>query len=293
MAFSLFCVAVYAVLVGVASLIEGPVGRGLRSVQLNLLIRCGSLAAALPAVLLVHGARLPSEPAILAGLGIGLITGVGSIVYCLILGDMPISLVVTLSNLYLVVTIALGVVVLREPLSVLTIGGLACTLMGVVLLAHPPASRYGVHSATSIAGEVVPLRAFVMMGAYVAMVGVGAFLEKPALRGLDAIQLNALMAISMSVVAVVVLAQESRPPRLTRRAAGVIGVGALIGVASIFYFIGLRGLPVSIAAASSNANVVVTVLLSAVFLGQRLTRERSGALALTLVGVTLLAVSSG
>ena len=39
-------IAAYAVIVAVASVIEVPIGRGFKSVQLNLLIRLGSLAAA-------------------------------------------------------------------------------------------------------------------------------------------------------------------------------------------------------------------------------------------------------
>lgn len=43
---SLGYVAVYVLLVGVASFIEKPAGRGFRVIQLNALIRVGSLAAA-------------------------------------------------------------------------------------------------------------------------------------------------------------------------------------------------------------------------------------------------------
>ena len=121
----------------------------------------------------------------------------------------------------------------------------------------------------------------------------GAFLEKPALRGLDPTQLNGLQAIAMTAVAGIVLTVKGPRLPMTKRTLGGIGVGAMIGVASVFYFLGLRGLPVSIAAASSNAYIVVTVLLSAIVLRQPLTRARGGAMALTLLGVTLLAVSAG
>ena len=55
-------------------------------------------------------------------------------------------------------------------------------------------------------------RGFVIMGIYVVMIGVGAFLEKPALKGLTATQLNVLMGIAMTAVAVIALAV--RGPRL-------------------------------------------------------------------------------
>src|SRR5262252_5400826 len=79
---SLGYVAVYVVLVGVASFAEKPAGRGFGAFQLNALIRAGSLAAAAVALVFAHGLALPATGYLLAGLGIGLITGVGSMLYC-------------------------------------------------------------------------------------------------------------------------------------------------------------------------------------------------------------------
>jgi drug/metabolite transporter (DMT)-like permease len=144
------------------------------SVQLNLLIRVGSLSTAIASMLAVHLTSLPGGPAILAGLGIGVLTGTGSIMSCLSLIDMPISMVVTLSNLYLVITAALGIALLHESDTVLKLAGLAATLAGVLLLAYSPASRYGVHSASSIAKRTPPPRAYLSMGGYVLIIGIGA-----------------------------------------------------------------------------------------------------------------------
>ena len=85
---------------------------------------------------------------------------------------------VVLSNLYIVITFLLGITLLREPVTALKIGGLVLTLGGVLLLANPPSSRYAVHSATSVAKKAPPARAFVLMGGYVVIIGIGAFLEK-------------------------------------------------------------------------------------------------------------------
>ena len=290
---SLGFIAAYAVIVAVASVIEVPVGRGFASVHFNLLIRLGSLAAAVAALFIVHGATVPTGSSALAGLGIGILTGVGSIIYCLALIDLPLSLVVTLSNLYIVITILLGISLLDESVTAVKIAGLALTLGGVLLLAYPPSSRYGVHSAGSTAKNAPPIRAFLMMGAYVVIVGIGAFLEKPALRELDATQLNVLMAVAMTAVAFVAFAAEGPRVQMSVRSLGGLGVGAMVGTASVFYFLGLRGLPVSVAAASSNAYIVITVLLSTLVLHQLLTKVRLGAIALTLGGVTLLAYGAG
>ncbi len=285
MTVSLGFVGVYAVLIGVASFMERPLSRGVHAVQLNVLIRGGSLATAAVAVLAVHGLALPSVPSVLAGLGIGLITGIGSIY-------LPVSLVVTFSNLYLVVTILLGIVLLREPVTVLKLAGLATTLAGVLLLSQVPA-RYGVHAEAAGHSKTVSIRAVGLLAAYIVLIGIAAFLEKPALRGLDATQLNALMAVSMAALGGIVLAVHGPPLRITKRTLGGFGVGAMIGLASVFYFLGLRDLPISIAAAASSGSVVVTVMLSAVVLHQPLTGVRSGAIGLTVIGVVLLALSAG
>jgi drug/metabolite transporter (DMT)-like permease len=256
------------------------------------LIRSGSLAAAAVALFFGHGFALPAGKYILAGLGIGLLTGVGSFFYCFALDDMSVSLVVTLSNLYIVITIVLGIVVLDEPLTVLKGIGLICIVAGVNVLTHSPA-RYGVDAQGGATTKSRQRRGFVIMGVYVVIVGVGAFLEKPALKGLLPTQLNALTATAMTAVALIALAVKGPRLPMSNRALGIFGVGAMIGTASVFYFLGLRGLPVSVAAASSNAYVIVTVVLSAIFLHQPLNRYRAGGILLTLLGVTLLALSEG
>jgi transporter family protein len=289
---SLGYVAVYVVLAGVASFIEKPAGRGFGAFQLNALIRAGALAAAAVALVFARGLAFPAAGYLLAGLGIGLITGVGSMLYCFGLDYLPVSLVVTLSNLYIVITIVLGIVVLHEPVTVLKIAGLICIVAGVLILGHSPA-RYAAHPQASPASAPRQARGFVIMGVYIVLIGAGAFLEKPALKGLTATQLNALMGIAMTVVAGIALAVKGPRLPMTKRTLGVLGVGVMIGAASVFYFLGLRGLPVSVASAASNASVVVTVVLSAIFLHQPLGRTRSVALALTLLGATLLALSTG
>jgi hypothetical protein len=167
--------------------------------------------------------------------------------------------VVTLSNLYIVITIVLGILVLHEPITVLKIVGLTCTMAGVLVLAHPPA-RHAAHPEASSDSTPLQARGFAIMGIYIVMIGVGAFLQKPALKGLAATQLNALMGTAMTAVAGIALAVRGPRLPMTKRTLGGLGVGVMIGTASVFYFLGLRGLPVSVASAASNSSVVVTVV---------------------------------
>jgi drug/metabolite transporter (DMT)-like permease len=160
---SLGYVAIYVVLAGIASFIEKPAGHGFGAFQLNALIRAGALAAAAVALVFARGVAFPTAGYLLAGLGIGLITGVGSMLYCFGLDYLPVSLVVTLSNLYIVITIVLGIVVLHGPVTVLKIAGLACIVAGVLILGHSPA-RYAAHPQASPASARRQARGFVIMG---------------------------------------------------------------------------------------------------------------------------------
>jgi accessory gene regulator protein AgrB len=63
---------------------------------------------------------------------------------------------------------------------VLKIAGLTCIIAGVLALGHAPA-RYAAHPEAGSTGKQRQARGFVIMAIYIVMIGVGAFLEKPAL----------------------------------------------------------------------------------------------------------------
>jgi drug/metabolite transporter (DMT)-like permease len=281
--------AAYAVLAGVASFLEGPVGHRYQAFQLNALIRAGSFVAALAALLAVHGLAIPMTGATLAGLGIGVIAGVGSICYCFAVSYMPVSTVATLSNLYLVVTTLLGIAILGESITVLKLGGLTAMIAGALLLDAAPA-RFGVPGGAG-GKQTSTLRPFLIMAAYTVLVGISTFLEKPVLRYLDPTELNAFVATGMTIVAGAALALHGPGLPMHWRTLLPAAVGLMIGLASVLYFLALGGLPVSVAAALSNASVLITTALSAKFLGQRMTTQRGIAIALTILGVTMLATS--
>ncbi len=292
MAFSLACIGAYVLLIGVASFAERPVGRGFGAFQLNALIRIGGLVVGIVALLAVHGPTFPAIPSLLLGLGIGAIAGTGSICYCLALDYLSVSVVVAVANLYIVVTVLLGIAILHEAITPPKIAGLAITLAGVLLLSYTP-GKYGVDLGKSGTRTRVRFLPFAIMAAYVALIGLSSFLEKPALHGLGATQLNALQAIGMVIVASIALAMRGGDLRPTHHALAGSFVGVMIGLGSIFYFLGLQRLPVSVAAAASNAYMVVTVLLSVVVLHEVLAWPKWIGILLTLIGVTLLAYVAG
>jgi hypothetical protein len=77
------------------------------------------------------------------------------------------------------------------------------------------------------------------MAVYIVIIGAAAFLEKPALMGLDATQLNGLLATAMTAVAGVALAVKGPWVPITKPTLEGIGDGATIGVASVFYCAGI------------------------------------------------------
>jgi drug/metabolite transporter (DMT)-like permease len=292
MIFSFACIGAYVLLLGVASFVERPVGRGFGAFQLNALIRGGGVVIGLTAVLAIHGLALPAPLPLLGGLGIGVIAGIGSICYCFALDDLPLPIVVACANLYIVVTVLLGITILHEAVIPLEIAGLGITLIGVLALSYAP-GRHGVQPGISAARTSTRLKPMAILAAYVALIGTSTFLEKPVLRGLDATQLNALQAIGMATVATIALTVRGDQLRPTGRALRAMLVGGMIGLASIFYFLGLQHLPVSVAAAVSNGYMVVTILLSALLLHEVPPWQQRTGIVLTVVGVTLLAYSAG
>jgi drug/metabolite transporter (DMT)-like permease len=300
---ALAAIGAYILLVGVGSFIESPVGGKFDALQLNALIRIGSAILAVAAFVAVHGTSLPAPRPLVFGIGIGLIAGAGSICYCFALDHLSVSLVVSVANLSIVVTIALGVVILHESVVPLKVAALLLTVAGALALSRPDArrpaptaeaapARHGVRLSGAALPSQHRAQGFALLALYLALVGTGTFLEKPALQHLDATQLNALQAVGMLIVAAAALAGVREFPMPGRHAVGSIGVGAMIGLGSIFYFLGLTRLPLSIAVGAANGYVVVTILLAVVVGKEGLSWSKQLAIALTLAGVILFAFSA-
>ncbi len=274
-------VALYVVLVGVATFGDKTVSRHLDAFQFTAALRSGGMLLAI-AALLVDGFHLPSPLAALTGLGIGLLSGIATVFYCYAIGRLPVWLVTCFANAYIVVTVLLGVVILHEPLTILKIAGIALTLAGLGLLSYH--SQKGKKSSFHVS---LPL---ILIGGYIVLIGVATFLEKPALQHLDPFQLNALDAIGMAAVGIVTaLIFDHSLSRQPWSLAGM-GLGAMMALGAIFYYLGLNKLPISVAAPIANTYVLIPLALSIVFRDQSITRFKIAGIAATLLGVTLLVV---
>jgi drug/metabolite transporter (DMT)-like permease len=135
------------------------------------------------------------------------------------------------------------------------------------------------------------LVALAFISAYVVLVAVGVFLEKPALGSLTALQLNALTALGMAIVALAAVVARDRRLPTGSAALGASGVGFLFGLGAVGYFLGLDRLPVSVAVTLSNTSVLVTAALAVAFRHQAMHLRQVVGAATTLTGVSLLTLS--
>jgi|SRR5579884_3098625 len=277
-------VGAYVLLVGVGSFLEQPLAHRLDAFQLDATLRLGALVLAIAALLVVRGPAIPGLWPILAGFGIGLVSGTGSVCYCLALTRLPSWLAASIANGYLAVTVILSVVVLGEALTWFLAAGLALTVAGVVALSwQGSTAATGAGTARSLAGAW-PL------GAYIVLIGTSTFLEKPALRHLGALQLNALTALGMAVVGVAAVGVGHRRVPSGSAALASAWIGVLFGLGAVGYYLGLARLPVSVAATLANTAVLVTVALAVLFRHRTVSGRQVVGAVTTLAGVCLLTI---
>lgn len=304
----LIYIGIYVALIGGVTFLEQDVSRHLDALLLDALLRAGTFALACAALIAQvlflrvagpEGAGLAlggiSLPIVAAGGGIGLLAGLASLCYCLALDHLPGFLVASAANCYIAVTVVLGIVLLHDPFTLITILGLILTGIGIIALSSPhrPATSGASRSVKELAAH---LRGAGWVGGYVLLAGISAFLEKPVLAHLAVTELNGLVALGMLVVGLAGLTLRGKkaapgPGQLGGSRGVVVGLGAVIGLAVIFYYLGLTHLPVSLAATLSNTYVIVPIFLAILVRHTAPSRYTIVGLLVTLAGATLLTLA--
>jgi drug/metabolite transporter (DMT)-like permease len=133
------------------------------------------------------------------------------------------------------------------------------------------------------------LTGFSFLLGYIVLVGVASFLQKFSMRQLNPYQINFLMALGMLVTAVPALWVEQGSLMVPVKSLPLgAPIGLLMALGSISYVLALSKLPVGTAAAISTSYIVLVVLLSLIFLDERLSWMKVAGISLTIIGVGLL-----
>lgn len=134
---------------------------------------------------------------------------------------------------------------------------------------------------------------WIFLFGYVVLIGVATFLAKFLMKDINAYQINFLMAIGMLVTGVPALLVANKSLHIPAKA---LPLGSFVGLAmalgSILYLLALNKLPAATVAVVAISYVAVVIVLSAIFLHERLDALKLVGLLLTVAGVAILTYKS-
>jgi drug/metabolite transporter (DMT)-like permease len=126
----------YILLVGVGTFLMKVSLKTLSPYQLNFLMGIGMLVTGIPALLLAHRSfKLPAKE-VPAGVTIGIMMALGSILFVLALNKLTASVASVLAATYVAVVIVLSWLILKESFDSIKILGIAFTFIGALLLTY-------------------------------------------------------------------------------------------------------------------------------------------------------------
>ena len=126
----------YILLVGVATFLMKVTLKNLSPYQLNFLMGVGMFITGLPAVLIAHRSLKIPVKELPAGILIGTMMAVGSILYVLALNKLSASVASVLAATYVGVVVVLSIIFLKEGFDALKILGIVLTFVGSLLLVY-------------------------------------------------------------------------------------------------------------------------------------------------------------
>lgn len=129
-------VAGYILLVGVATFLMKVSLKSLSPYQLNFLMGVGMLVTGIPALLLAHRSFKMPVKELPAGIAIGIMMALGSILFVLAINKLSASVASVLATTYVGVVIILSTLILKESFDAIKILGVALTFIGALLLTY-------------------------------------------------------------------------------------------------------------------------------------------------------------
>ncbi len=131
-----FFLATYIFAVGIGSFLQKFVMDKVTPYQLEVITMLGMALISIPALLIAQkNLNLPIQAAPLSLL-VGLLFALGSFVYVLAVARLPVGIAAPISTGYIVVAVALSVIFLKEPMTVLKGVGILFTIIGVTILSR-------------------------------------------------------------------------------------------------------------------------------------------------------------
>lgn len=221
------------------------------------------------------GRRTVLYPAAAAATEVGANTA-----FLLALEHMPISIVAPAMSTYVIVTVILAMIVLRERQTVLRTTGILLAVAGVSLLTLP---------ATTAGSGSISVEGALLLGATIILRGVWNFIIK---LGVPAVGLNRFLKHWLILSAIM-----SIPPLLLFSSGFVLSSAILYPVAaaalmvfgSLAYFAAIERFPLGLVAPATSLGPGFTVVLAIIFLGEALTIFQGIGAVVAILGVALIA----
>lgn len=129
-------VAGYILLVGMATFLMKVSLKNLSPYQLNFLMGIGMLITGIPALLIANRSFKMPVKELPAGIAIGTMMAIGSILYVLALNKLSASVASVLAATYVGVVIVLSWIFLKESFDAVKILGITFTVIGALLLTY-------------------------------------------------------------------------------------------------------------------------------------------------------------
>ncbi len=126
----------YVVLVGIATFLMKVSLKSLSPYQLNFLMGVGMMVTGIPALLIAHRSFKMPVKDLPAGIAIGVMMAVGSILYVLALNKLTVSVASVLAATYVGVVVILSILFLKESFDLVKLLGILLTFIGSLLLVY-------------------------------------------------------------------------------------------------------------------------------------------------------------
>jgi drug/metabolite transporter (DMT)-like permease len=258
-----------------------------------LLVLAGSQVAGLLAfapVLLVHGTAMPADARLLYAVAAGFVGVIELALIYVALEHGRALVMAPIAALSAVVPVVVGIAT-GDRIDLLIASGIACALAGAAAAAFVPAGERR-PARDALLAAAIAVGAALCTGA--GFVLVNAASQADPWWAIGGVHASGTVA-ALTVLAVTARAGHPRAPSRVpwRVALAICAVGLSDVGAGVAYANATRGGSLSVVAVLSSLYPVVTIALGVAALGERPARVQLAGAALSLVGVAILAASTG